>query len=155
MPERLITVAEPALFLRQSKEVWSEAEHDEFVLYIAGNPEAGVVIPDTGSVRKVRWGRAGSGKRGGVRVIYFYHAAERPLYLLMVFAKGRQENLEPDEKRAVRELAAAIKGKGQQRNAWHEGEANEQIRERTDRKHATGRPAREWGQGAQHARDSC
>jgi hypothetical protein len=111
MPERLITVAETPAFLRQSKEVWSEAEHDEFVLYIAGNPQAGAVIPDTGGVRKVRWNRAGSGKRGGVRVIYFYHDADRPLYLLMVYAKGRQENLEPDEKRAVREFAAVIKSK--------------------------------------------
>jgi hypothetical protein len=47
----------------------------------------------------------------GVRVIHFYHDRDRPLYLLMVYAKGRQDNLEPDEKRGVRELAAAIKGK--------------------------------------------
>ena len=111
MTERLITVAETPVFVRQSKEAWTEAEHDEFVLYIAGNPKAGAVIPDTGGVRKVRWSRAGSGKRGGVRVIYFYHDTDRPLYLLMVYVKGRQENLKPDEKRAVRELAAAIKGK--------------------------------------------
>jgi hypothetical protein len=115
MAARLITVAETPVFVRQAKEVWSEEEHDEFVLYIAGNPEAGTVIPDTGGVRKLRWGRAGSGKRGGVRVIYFYHDPDRPLYLLMVYAKGRQEDLDPDEKRAVRELAALIKGK--RRNA--------------------------------------
>jgi len=62
-------------------------------------------------VRKLRWGRAGSSKRGGVRAIYFYHDPDRPLYLLMVYAKGRQEDLDPDEKRAVGELAALIKGK--------------------------------------------
>jgi hypothetical protein len=115
MAERLITVAETQLFVRQAKEVWTEAERDEFVLYIASNPEGGSVIADTGGVRKVRWSRAGSGKRGGVRVIYFYHDQDRPLYLLMVYAKGRQEDLDPDEKRAVRELAATIKGK--RRNA--------------------------------------
>jgi hypothetical protein len=48
-------------------------------------------------------------------VIYFYHDRDRPIYLLMVYAKGRQEDLDPDEKRAVRELAATIKGK--RRNA--------------------------------------
>lgn len=79
MTEGLFTVAETSLFSRQAKVVWSEEEHDEFVLYIAGNPEAGDVIADTGGVRKVRWKRAGSGKRGGVRVIYFYHDRERPL----------------------------------------------------------------------------
>jgi L-lactate permease len=56
--EGLITVAETLVFIRQSKEIWTEVEHDEFVLYIAGNPEAGVVIPDSGGVRKVRWSRA-------------------------------------------------------------------------------------------------
>jgi hypothetical protein len=70
----------------------------------------GDVIPETGGVRKIRWVRAGTGKRGGARVIYFYHDADRPLYLLMVYAKARQENLTPDEKRAVRKLAAILKG---------------------------------------------
>ncbi|HEX4158947.1 MAG TPA: type II toxin-antitoxin system RelE/ParE family toxin [Rhizomicrobium sp.] len=71
------------------------------------------MIPETGGVRKVRWGRKGAGKRGGVRVIYFYHDPDRPLYLLMVYAKGRQDDLDAGDRRAVRELAAAIKGKRQ------------------------------------------
>lgn len=111
MMEKFITVAETAVFLRQAREVWSEAEHEEFVLYIAGNPEAGTVIPDTGGVRKVRWSRTGKGKRGGVRVIYFYYRSDRPLYLLMVYAKARREDLDPDEKRAMSDLAAVLKGK--------------------------------------------
>jgi hypothetical protein len=57
----------------------------------------------------VRWARAGTGKRGGARVIYFHHAAERPLYLLMIYSKARRENLTADEKRAVRKLAAILK----------------------------------------------
>lgn len=61
-------------------------------------------------MRKVRWSRAGTGKRGGARVIYFYHDAGRPLYLLMVYAKAQQEDLAPGEKRAVRALAAVLKG---------------------------------------------
>ena len=90
--------------------VWSDEERGDFVDYIAANPEAGDVIPDTGGVRKLRWARAGTGKRGGVRVIYFYHDAGRPLYLLLVYAKGRQENMTPDEKKQVRKLAADLKG---------------------------------------------
>jgi hypothetical protein len=65
--------------------------------------------PETGGVRKVRWSREGSGKRGGVRVIYFYYRADVPLYLLMVYAKARREDLSPDAKRAVQALAARIK----------------------------------------------
>ena len=111
MAERLITVAETPTFLRQAKTVWSETEHEDFVLYIAGNPEAGDVIPDTGGVRKLRWSKPGTGKRGGVRVIYYYHDPKRPLYLLMAYAKGRQDDLDADDKKAVRGLAAVIKGK--------------------------------------------
>jgi hypothetical protein len=109
VPRAPITVAETPLFLRQAASVWDEAEHDAFVTFIASNPAAGDVIPDTGGVRKVRWNRAGSGKRGGARVIYFYHDAGRPLYLLMVYAKAQRDDLMPDEKRAVRTLAAVLK----------------------------------------------
>jgi hypothetical protein len=58
---------------------------------------------------KVRWGRGGSGKRGGARVIYFYRDADLPLYLLMIYAKARQEDLSADEKRAVRKLVGILK----------------------------------------------
>ncbi|HEV7982410.1 MAG TPA: type II toxin-antitoxin system RelE/ParE family toxin [Xanthobacteraceae bacterium] len=67
------------------------------------------MIPGTGGVRKVRWGREGAGKRGWARVIYFFHAPDRPPYLLMVYAKASKEDLSADEKRAVRQLAAVLK----------------------------------------------
>ena len=81
---RPITVAETAVFIRQAGDVWTDEERSDFVDFIAQNPEAGDLIPETGGVRKVRWSRQGSGKRGGVRVIYFYYRADVPLYLLMV-----------------------------------------------------------------------
>jgi len=116
---RLITVAETPLFARQAQDVWDEADREAFVNFIAGDPEAGDLIPETGGVRKVRWSRSGTGKRGGVRVIYFYHNDERPLYLLMVYAKARRENLSSQEKDIlssqekdmVRKLAVRLKGK--------------------------------------------
>jgi hypothetical protein len=106
----LITVVETAVFLRQAEDVWEDAEREAFVNFIAWNPETGDVIPETGGVRKVRWSRSGIGRRGGARVIYFYHSADRPVYLLMVYAKARREDLTPDEKKTVRKLAAVLKG---------------------------------------------
>jgi hypothetical protein len=106
---QLITVAETQLFIRQAAAVWTDAERNDFVDFIAANPEEGDIIPGTGGVRKLRWGRQGSGKRGGVRVVYFYHDDEMPLYLLMVYAKARQEDLSPDEKRRVQSLAVALR----------------------------------------------
>ena len=106
---RFITVAETALFARQAQDVWDEAEREAFVDFIAQNPEAGDVIPETGGVRKIRWARTGTGKRGGTRVIYFYHDRDRPLYLLMVYAKAVREDVTPAAKKALAEFAARIK----------------------------------------------
>jgi hypothetical protein len=102
---------ETPLFARQAEDVWSAGEREAFVNFIAGDPEAGDVIPETGGVRKVRWSQGRKGKRGGIRVIYFYYDAEHPIYLLMVYAKARREDLTSVEKITVRKLAAALKAR--------------------------------------------
>jgi mRNA-degrading endonuclease RelE of RelBE toxin-antitoxin system len=116
--ERPVTVIETELFLRQAEDVWSPEERSAFVDFIARNPTAGDVVPDTGGVRKVRWGRQGSGKRGGVRVIHFFHDVAAPVYLLMIYAKARQEDLSPRQKQVVQALVSELKqGRGRTRRA--------------------------------------
>ncbi len=51
----LITVAETPTFMQQAESIWSDEEREGFVDFIARNPNAGDVIPQTGGVRKVRW----------------------------------------------------------------------------------------------------
>jgi hypothetical protein len=106
---RPITVAETQAFARSADRIWSEEERSELVDYVARNPEAGDLIPGTGGVRKMRWARAGSGKRGGARVIYFFYRPDRPIYLLLAYAKAQATDLTADEKKAVATLAAMIK----------------------------------------------
>jgi len=113
MADRPVTVAETGLFMRQADDVWDAVERNAFVDFIARNPEAGDIIPDTGGVRKLRWRKAGTGKRGGVRVVYFYYDPECPIYLLMVYAKARREDMTPDEKRAAKKLAETLKSMAQ------------------------------------------
>ena len=109
MRTRPITVAETAVFMRQASAIWSDDERFEFVDFIARNPEAGDLIPASGGIRKVRWGRRGSGNRGGVRIIYFYHDPAMPVYLLMIYAKARRDDLSPDARRTVQGLVARLK----------------------------------------------
>ena len=104
-----ITIAETAPFIRKATKLLTAEELDDFRLYIALNPEAGDIIPETGGIRKVRWGRQASGKRGGVRVIYFYYNASLPLYLITLYAKAERENISPDEKHAMTQLVAMLK----------------------------------------------
>lgn len=110
MKSLLLTVAETQTFVRMAERIWSDTERAELVDFVAHNPEAGDVIPGTGGVRKLRWARAGSGKRGGARVIYFYYRPDRPLYILLAYAKAQASDLSADEKKAVAAFAAAIKG---------------------------------------------
>ncbi len=115
MRTRLLTVVELSTFLRAAAKVWSDDERSDFVDYVAANPEAGDLIPETGGLRKVRWGRQGSGKRGGVRVIYYFYDPDAPLYLITVYAKAARGDLGPDEKRTLTALAADLKQLGRTR----------------------------------------
>jgi hypothetical protein len=74
------------------------------VAFIAANPEAGEIIPETGGVRKIRWALPGMGKRGGARVIYYYHNESLPIFLLSAYSKSRKENLSKAEQNAMKRL---------------------------------------------------
>lgn len=86
------TVVETPVFQRYAPAVWSEQERVEFINWIAANPLAGDVVPGSGGCRKVRWSRAGQGKRGGARVIYF-NVEHDAVWLLIVYAKAKFDNL--------------------------------------------------------------
>ena len=86
------TVAETPVFLRYAEEVWTETERERFISFIAASPEAGDIMPGSGGCRKVRWSTAGSGKRGGARVIYFL-AQDDVIWLLAVYKKATFDNL--------------------------------------------------------------
>lgn len=107
-----------ALCLRSSKRRRSYAgverllsadAHADLIEFLARNPDAGDVIPETGGVRKIRYGGRGKGKRGGVRVIYYVFNEGAPLYALLIYGKNEQDDLAPEQKKAVRAFAEAIK----------------------------------------------
>ena len=104
----MITVAETGPFQRKVVRLLSEDEKSELIAYLSMNPNAGVLIQGTGGIRKLRWARSGQGKSGGVRVIYYFHSEEVPLYLLTLFGKSEKANISMDEKnilsKAVRNL---------------------------------------------------
>ena len=64
-------------------------------------PDAGSIIRGSHGLRKLRWGTPSSGKRGGVRVIYFWVGDEETIYLLSMYSKTRQDNLTPRQIRIL------------------------------------------------------
>jgi len=95
------TVIETPTFQKQAERVWSEAERFDFIVWIAANPDRGDVIPGADGARKVRWKRAGTGKSGGARVIYFNLTDEEIVLLVAVYAKAERENMLPKDIRKV------------------------------------------------------
>jgi len=98
----MLTVVETTLFQRQWPNYWTEEERGEFAAYIAEHPSAGDVIPESGGIRKLRWKRAGSGKSGGVRVIYFTRNAEGEVVLLTLYAKSKIDNITGPKLKEIR-----------------------------------------------------
>jgi hypothetical protein len=90
---QLLTVIESPLFSKDWADYWTDAEHADFIAYLAGNPECGDVVPGTGACRKVRWTRGGTGKRGGVRVIYTTQLASGAVVALLIYGKNVKENI--------------------------------------------------------------
>jgi len=99
-----MTVIETPSFLRDAAAALTDEERTEAISFLAANPEAGDIMPDTGGGRELRWRAQGRGKRGGVRVIYYYHNESVPLFLLNVFAKNEKANLTKAERNEMKAL---------------------------------------------------
>jgi hypothetical protein len=104
-----ITVVEVEPFPTRAKQFWSDEERLEFISYLAWNPRAGNTIPGTGGLRKVRWSRQGTGRRGGVRVGYCFYGPSVPWFLLTVHAKTRTAILTRSQLKVLRRLAEHLK----------------------------------------------
>ena len=89
----MLTVVESPIFQKLWPIYWDEEERAEFAAHLALQPEAGDLIRGSGGVRKIRWSRAGTGKSGGVRVVYLLRAEQGEVYLLTMFAKSVKENI--------------------------------------------------------------
>ena len=105
---------EAPVFTKHLSGYLEDDEYTQLQLSLAFDPEAGDVMPGTGGCRKLRWAnpRRGKGKRGGLRVIYYYLAKDVQIWLLTLYGKGEAVDLTAKEKRL---LKAAIEDETRQR----------------------------------------
>lgn len=98
-------VVESQSYLSDALRQLTEEERIHIIDTLAGNPVQGVLIKGTGGLRKVRIGFAGRGKRGGGRVVYWFHSIDYPIVLLAMFAKNEASDLTDAERKALRAVA--------------------------------------------------
>jgi RelE toxin of RelEB toxin-antitoxin system len=103
-----VSVVETPEFLAVTRRMMTDEERGLLVDYLAYNPAAGELIPGTGGVRKLRWGLEGRGKRGGARVVYFYHSEAMPLLALTAYAKNERADLSQADRNDFRRLTALL-----------------------------------------------
>src|SRR3974377_1400772 len=108
MTDTPMTVVETARFLKDAKLLMSDSERGELVVFLGANPDVGEIIPETGGVRKIRWALAGRGKRGGARVIYYYHDERLPVFLPAAYAKNEKANLSRAERNAMKRIIPVL-----------------------------------------------
>jgi mRNA-degrading endonuclease RelE of RelBE toxin-antitoxin system len=92
---------ETPVFTKRVKDLLPDEDYRTLQIALVLRPEQGPLIKGGGGLRKVRWAPKGVGKRGGVRVIYYWQPDEQVFYMLFVYGKTTQEDLTPDQLRVL------------------------------------------------------
>ena len=92
-------------FSRHLPDYLSDESYRKLQRTLLENPEFGKVMPGTGGFRKVRWEdtRRGKGKRGGLRVIYYYLTADNQIWFFTLYDKDEMADLTPSEKKVLKQ----------------------------------------------------
>ena len=95
---------ETPVFTTDVRDLLSDEEYRGLQLALVLRPEQGSVIPGSGGLRKLRWGSKGRGKRGGIRLIYYWITAENTIFMLLLYDKSIQADLTPAQARMLRQV---------------------------------------------------
>lgn len=95
---------ETPVFTKQIKALLPDSEYRKLQEALLMRPEAGDLIPGSGGLRKIRWNAPGTGKRGGLRVIYYWDVPDETFFMLLVYKKAKKEDLTQDQIKMLRKL---------------------------------------------------
>jgi hypothetical protein len=99
-----VLIVETRVFSRRIDALLSADEYRELQLQLASRPTAGVIVPGTGGLRKLRWSAAGRGKRGGLRILYYFHQQSERILMLFAFAKNERGDLTQSQREQLRRI---------------------------------------------------
>ena len=99
-----MVVVETPVFTRQICAFLPDDEYRRLQLALVLRPEQGALVPKGQGLRKLRWGQPGRGKRGGLRILYYWDKEADTVYLLFAFEKSNQADLTSDQAKAIGRL---------------------------------------------------
>jgi len=99
-----VVIIETSIFTRQVQALLSDEEYRQLQMALVLHPDMGSLIPGSGGLRKARWSLAGHGKRGGVRVIYYWAVVHDKILMLFMYAKNEQDDLTPEQIKVLRRI---------------------------------------------------
>jgi hypothetical protein len=92
-----VEIIETPVFTKRIKGLLSDDEYSKLQGALVVNPAAGAVIPGSNGIRKLRWFASGRGKRGGLRIIYYWYARSELIYMLFSYKKSEQDDLTKEQ----------------------------------------------------------
>lgn len=98
------TFKETSVFTRQISDLIPDDELGALEWSLMTNPDRGDLIKGSGGLRKIRWAGSGRDKRGGLRVIYYWHVPGDIILFLLAYPKNEQDNLTPAQVKALKTL---------------------------------------------------
>ena len=99
-----MVIKETPVFTKIIQEVLPDDEYSAFQNRLIGDPECGDVIRGSGGLRKIRWKIPGKGKRGGLRIIYYYLSKALQIYMLFAYKKNEQSDLTSEQMKLLKNV---------------------------------------------------
>src|SRR6266436_5046824 len=97
-----VVFVETPVFTRRVQEHLSDDEYTGLQLFLVERPNAGKIMKHSGGIRKLRWAGSGKGKRGGLRVIYYWWVAKDRISMLTVYAKNERDDLTSEQMKQLK-----------------------------------------------------
>lgn len=95
---------ETPVFTKLIQKLNSDEQYHLLQLQLSVRPESGDIIKGSGGIRKLKWAGSGRGKRGGIRVIYYYFTEEDQIYMLYAYPKSKKDDLTADQFKQLKQL---------------------------------------------------
>jgi mRNA-degrading endonuclease RelE of RelBE toxin-antitoxin system len=99
-----MNIVETTIFTRRVTRLLADDEYRLLQQALLLRPDMGLIITGSGGIRKVRWKVQGSGKRGGVRVIYYWAVAQETILMLFIYGKNEHSDLTPAQVKTLRQI---------------------------------------------------